>query len=345
MPAPGWKLTCNRTARTACAILLGVGLAVASAPTGTEAAEPVIWKFAQTTPIPGTVWHRYATEVLPQRINEATGGQVEVQVISGVVKPSDLLTGIRDGEVQGGTLLFPYVGPTLPLWNVLSLPGLVTDESRYPALVNDYVLPLVAEEAGERYGAVPVVVAAFPGAYFFSNGPIDTLGKIEGTKYRAHSPELVQIVQAAGGTAVSLPFGELYGALERKMVDAYTSAATTVSAAKLDEVTKFAENWPGGMGTWGYFVSEAALAKLTPELRAKVMDAMAKLNTDVQAASLTEVGAAIETLKARGMTFVDIPGAERQKAIALAQDKVWTAWLGNTGDKGSALLDQIKAAK
>lgn len=345
MPMHDWKNAAAGAARLAGAAALALGLAAGALPVTSAAADQVTWKFAQTTPIPGTVWHRYATEILPQRIEAVTDGQVKVEVISGVVQPGDLLRGIRDGEVQGGALLFPYVGPTLPLWNVLSLPGLVTDESQYPALVNELVMPVIAADSRDRFGAVPVVVATFPGAYFFSNGPIDSLEKMRGTKYRAHSPELVQIVQAAGGTAVSMPFGELYGALQRRMVDAYTSALTTVSAAKLDEVTNYAENWPGGMGTWGYFLSEEALSRLTADQRQRIEAAMAEMNAEIQAVSLDEVETATATLRERGMTFVDIGAEERQKAVDLAKDKVWSAWLGNTGDAGAQLLKQVQDAQ
>lgn len=332
----------RRSAGATGALMAGLALALGAWQGAAEAAETT-WKFAQTTPIPGTVWHRYATEVLPQRIEEATGGQVRVEVVSGVVPPADLLPGIRDGELQGGALLFTHVAPTIPLWNVMSLPGLVDDESHYPDVLNDHVFPLVTEQASERYAAVPVALGTFPGAYFFSNGPIDTIEKFAGNKYRAHSPQLVQIIQGAGGTAVSLPFGELYAALQRRMVNAYTSAVTAVAAAKLYEVTDYAENWPAGLGTFGYFLSEAALSDLSEEQQSAVMAAMAELNAEMQAATLAEVAVAIETLKAAGMTFVEVPESERERASALARDKAWPAWLETTGEQGQALVERIAA--
>lgn len=327
-----------RAAPVMLAVLGGLNAPQAAAQT------PTVWKFAHTTPIPGTVWHRYATEVIPKRVNDATKGALQIQVVSGVIQPADLLSAVREGSIQGGSLLFPYVGATLPNWNVLSLPGLVPDESRYPEVLNKQIIPVIREEARRRYKAEPLAVATFPGAYFFSNGPVDSVEKMKGTKYRAHTPELVQLVQAAGGAAVSLPFGELSGALQRNMVDAYTSALTTVRAAKLYEVTKFAENWPAGLGTYGYMFGTEAIAKLSPEVRRQLTEEMARITTDLQRESFEESNHAAKELQEHGMKFIAVSSTERQRAIALAREKIWPAWAKSAGPVGQQLLTNVEAA-
>lgn len=329
--------------RRACCSALLLSLAMAL-PVGSAYAQtsPVVWRFAHTSPIPGSAWHKYATEVLPTRLSEATGGALKVEVVSGVVKPADVLGAIRDGQVHGGSLIIPYVAATLPTWGVLGLPGVLPDEAKFPQVVTQVIAPMIAEDSRKRFKAEPVVTGAWTGAYFFSNGPIDTLDKMKAAKYRAHSPELVQLVSAVGGTAVGMPFGELYTALQRNMVDAYTGAVGAVKASKLYEVTKFAENWPAGLGLWTYFIGTDALAKLSTDMRRKVTDELAKINEEAQQASLQEAVDGINGLREQGMTFIEVPALEREKAVAIAKEKVWSKWSASTGEAGAALLKKIE---
>lgn len=317
---------------------------LAAGPARSQTDKPVVWKFAHTSPIPGTVWQKYATEVLPARVQQATGGAVRVEVVSGVIQPSDVLAAIRDGQVQGGSLTIPYVAATLPTWGVLGLPGLLTDESKYPQVINQVVMPMIGDESRKRFKAEPVTVGAWAGMYFFSNGPVDSVDKFKGVKYRLASPELVQLIGAVGGSPIGMPFGELYTSLQRGMVHAYNSALGSVRAAKLYEVTKYAENWPSGLGIWAFFIGTDALQKLSPELRKKVFDEFVKVNHEAQQAALVEAAAGRQELQAQGMTFIDVPESERQKVIAVAKAQVWPKWLASTGETGKQLVQRVQAA-
>jgi TRAP-type transport system periplasmic protein len=307
-----------------------------------HAQAPVTWRFAHTAAVPGTVWHRYATEIVPQRVNDATKGALRINVLSGVVPPGELLNAIKEGTVQGGSLQFPFVGATIPMWSVLSLPGLIP-ESNFPAAVNKHIAPVVREDARKRFKADPLVISAWPGQYWFSSMPLDSMEKVKGKKLRVAGAESIQLLNAAGGAAVSMPFGELSAALQKGMVDAYTSAVDAVLTSKLYEVTKYATDWPNGMGTIGYLFSTDAIDKLSPHTRKQFLDEMAKINLEVQQAYIDGTVAAEKALKEKGMTFVKLPAAEHRKMTDLAREKVWPEWLKKTGPEGEKLVKAIQA--
>jgi len=324
-----------------------VSMAIAASATFSGAAwsqESTVWKFAHTTSILGTVWHRYATEIVPQRIEEATDGAVKIEVITGVVQPADMLASVREGTVQGGSLILPYVGATLPTWNIMTLPGLVQDESQYPQLVNDILMPHVREEAERRFDALPVMFFASTGASWFSNGPIDSVDEIRGRKYRVHSPELGQLVQSAGGASVSIQFGDVPAAIQRGMIDAYTGAHPSASAAKLYESTRYAEDWPAGLGGSIYVISTKALESLPEDVRDLVVAEFEELNLEIQQASLDEAKTAAENLVAEGMELIEIPQSEKEELIRLAKEKVWPLWIQNAGPEGEQLLKTVQEA-
>ena len=321
-------------------------LALAALASGASQAQtaPTVWRFAHTQSIPGTVWNKYATEVLPERIKQVTDGAVQIQVMTGVIPAADLMSNIRAGAVQGGSLTLPYVGSTLPIWNIMALPGLVNDEAKYPAFVNNILLPYMRDDARKRFKAEPVMLFAFTGAAWFSNGPNDTLAKIPGKKFRTHSPELNQLIQAAGGAAVPMLFGEVSGGLQKGMIDAYTASIPSANAAKLYEATKYAELWPAGLGGSAFFIGEDALAKLPSEMRKRVVDEFAKLNLESQQASLEEAKTAARQITENGMKIIQIAPAERERMVALAREKVWPLWIKNAGPRGEQILKSAQEA-
>lgn len=326
------------------AIILPFALAaLANGPSQAQTA-PTIWRFAHTQSVPGTPWDKYATEILPQRIKQVTNGAVQIQVITGIIQSADLMTNIRAGTVQGGSLTMPYVGATLPIWNIMALPGLVDDEAKYPALANNILLPYMRDDARQRFKAVPVMLFAFTGTCWFSNGPNDSLAKISGKKFRTHSPELNQLVQAAGGAPVPMLFAEVGGALQKKMIDAYTASIPAVNASKLYETTKYAEMWPTGVGGAAFFIGEDALAKLPAEVRTVVVAEFAKLNLESQQASLQDAVTAAKKITERGVKIVQIAPAEKDRMIALAKEKVWPLWIKNAGPRGEEMLKTMQEA-
>lgn len=330
--------TCASTA------LLGTPTAVLAQGNPVSKDNPVVWKFAHTTSVPGIVWHRYATEVLAPRISEASKGAVKIEVMTGVIQPADLMRSIREGTVHGGSLIFPYVGATLPTWNIMALPGLLTSEAQYPALVNKVLMPFVKEDAARRYKARPVAIFGMTGASWFANKPVDTVDKVKSTKLRAHSPELTQLIEAAGGGAVAMQFGEVNGAMQKNMIDAYTGALPAIYASKLYEVTKYAIDWPAGLGGAGYFISTVALEKLPESTRTAVLAEFEKINLEMQRATLEEATESGTNLKAKGMNFITVSPAERAKMNALAKEKVWPFWVKNAGTAGEQLLKSMQEA-
>ena len=160
---------------------------------------------------------------------------------------------------------------------------------------------------------------------------------------QGHDEQLprLKLLETMGGAPVGLPFTELYSSIERRVVDAYSSATSAVIGSGLFEVTKYAEDWPAGHGLWFYVVSEDALKLLPPDTQKAVMDEFALIQRDLSQRQLAETTKSIEDLKAKGMQFIVVPEAEKQKARDLARKIVWTTWLERTGPEGRALLINV----
>lgn len=331
-------------------VMAAIGAAATIALAAVDAAaqpKTVTWKFGHVFPVPKTLFDDVAMKEYPERIGRASKGMVKIEVIQGIVNPNTVMEALADGRVQMGSIVPAAVSATHPRWAVLGLPGVLDKDADYPKVARDVVWPHVDAEMKRRWNVQIVNMGAFTGTLFFSPasvGPVDRVEKFKGLKYRSHSVDVSKLIEQMGGAPVGLPFTELYSSIERRLVDAYTSATSAVLGTGLFEVTRYAEDWPAGHGLWFYVVTEDALKQLPPDIRQAVLAEFAAIQSDLSQRQLAETTKSIEDLKAKGMQFIVVPEAEKQKARDFARNAVWTSWLQRTGADGKALLTDVLKA-
>ena len=82
------------------------------------------------------------------------------------------------------------------------------------------------------------IPTATTGFRFFLKEPMDKTKKLNGTKIRA-LPSYNKIVGSLGGTAVVIPFGELYSAAEKGVIDGLVWPSVGAVGYKFHEVTPY----------------------------------------------------------------------------------------------------------
>jgi TRAP-type C4-dicarboxylate transport system substrate-binding protein len=304
----------------------------------------VTWRFGHVFSVPNTLFDNVAMKEYPERIARASDGLVKIEVVQGVVNPNTMLDALSDGRIQMGSIVTAASSATHPRWHVLGLPGVLDKEADYPKVAREIVWPYTDAELKRRWGATIVNMGAFTATLFFSraqSGPVDRIEKFKGLKYRTHSVELSKLIEQMGGAPVGLPFGELYSAMERRVVDAYTSTAAAVLGNGLFEVTGFAEDWPAGLGLWHYVASEKAISALPQPVARSVMAEFAAIQKDLSERHLQEAQTGISTLGSRGVKLVQVAESEKQRVRTLAREVVWKTWLDRTGAEGRKLLSDV----
>jgi len=239
-------------------------------------------------------------------------------------------------------MIIAYAAASYPRWVVLGLPGLLHKEADYVTAVEQIVLPVIEKEASESWGARPVVIGAFTGVGIFSRKPIDRIEHFSGMKFRTASPEQAQLMKAAGGAAVSMPFGELYTSMQRGLVDGFTSSGNSVVDAKMQDIVGHATRWPIGLNIWGVFISEAALSKLSEDLRKVVTAELRNINHEALREGLVDADRGWARVRESGIKVQDPADDEYAKAVALARDNVWPNWVQRAGPDGAALLKRVQ---
>ena len=183
-----------------------------------------------------TYWEKWAKSV-----NEKTGGQIEIELVSlpelgfgGVELIRLIKTGVVDAaEIYGG-----YVAGEMPLMEILELPGIFPD----PETAKKAILAWKDTEAKllkQRANAELLAMAAYPDQAIFSKKPIRTLEDFRGLKTRVHSVALSSLVAGLGGEPLSLAMAEVYTAMERGTVDAAFTGTKPGYDQRWYEVAKY----------------------------------------------------------------------------------------------------------
>lgn len=239
-----------------------------------KAAEKIILKFAAVNnkTHPAVV---ALNEVFKPRVEQLTGGRVEVQVFD-----SGQLGGERDvmEQLQLGTVQMSYISPVLgaidPAINILDLPFLFKDEDHVDkvldGLIGEKILAGLPSKGLRNIGWMENGFRVVTN----SKRPINKLEDIKGLKIRTpEAPVSVAIFKALGANVTPLAFNELYSALSQGVVDGQENAYNTVATSSFFEVQKYVAQTNHMWGSFAILVSEKWWQKQPGDIKEAIIQA------------------------------------------------------------------------
>ncbi|MCW5653026.1 TRAP transporter substrate-binding protein [Hydrogenophaga sp.] len=179
-----------------------------------------------------------------------------------------------------------------------------------------------------------------------SRRPIQKLEDLSGLKMRViANPVFLESFKALGVNPVPMAFGELYGALESRAVDAQENPYPVLLSAKFYEVQKYVSNTNHVYSPIVVLVSKKFWDQLTPTEQ-KILREAANESRDFQRAASREYSAkALGELKAKGMQVNDLAPAEMarlQAAVKPVTEKFGASYEPETLKLYMSELDRIR---
>jgi len=230
-------------------------------------AEPVTLKFATTIPPSNPI----VTEVFEpwaKKVNEASNGELNIQVISGptLANPANVWERTVSGVTEIGFGIHGAVGLPFPKTTVTSVPFVVDDlTAGSVGLWRLYEKGLIADE----YKDVKVLaLVTTPGSLIASKKQVISLEDMKGLKVRAANKIVANIISALGGAPISVPAPETYQALQRGVVTASVAGWVLVNNFKFYEVVNYyLEGVPLGEPSGFVIMNRQAYDKLSPKAK------------------------------------------------------------------------------
>jgi len=326
------------TAGVAILALLAGGAAGGPAPARAQA-KPVVWNLPHVAA--PTYYHTQNLNAFAAKVKERSQGRMEIRVhpASSLYPGPELIPAILDGRAEIGPVLSAYLTDVMLELGVLELPFMTStiEEHRNAA----ERLRAFSAEVMARRGLRLLTVHAWPSQQLFSTVPIRTLADWKGRKLRVYGSESAELVRALGGAPVSIPFGEVYVALQRGVVDGAMTSATNAEPMKFFEVAKYLNYWylTGASLEW-LAVNAKAWDALPKDLQQAVLDALKESRFEDREWEDARAwdDRARKRIQELGMTVIDPPKEEIGKARAQSRT-AWDAWIKRTGAEGKRAME------
>ncbi|MGV1988714.1 TRAP transporter substrate-binding protein [Agrobacterium sp. 22-221-1] len=228
-----------------------------------------------------------AFEPFAEAVSQGTSGEVTVKLYNGGelgAGPVEQYSRVVDGVAEFAISLPGYTASQFPLTLTAELPGVLTEKDGTQTLLAH--LDLFAKE----YRRVKLVGmwSSADNVLFTRSKPVRALDDLKGMKIRVPSRNTGLLVEAWGGTPVSMPVSEIYNSLQTGVIDGAMIDGTAVNAFKLGEVANFITK---GMKTTNspFFIlmNRDAYAALKPEQQKVIDEAGKQVSLDGQKVQLS----------------------------------------------------------
>ncbi len=207
---------------------------------GMAFAAPINIKFGHS----GSLEHQYhiGAEHFKKLVEEKSGGELKVTIFpqGQLGGERDLAEGVRMGTIEIGSASPGNMSGFVPELELFGVPFLFqTKKQVYTALdgeVGEYFNKLLLDKGFVNFAYWEV------GFRNMSNNirPVKAPADMQGLKIRVQESKIkVELIKSLGAIPTPIPFGELYSALQQKVVDGQENPIATIYSMKFYEVQKY----------------------------------------------------------------------------------------------------------
>lgn len=184
--------------------------------------------------------HR-AMEHMKSRLEELSGGRVTIDIYSGSVlgNENQCIEQLQNGSLAMTKTSAAAIENFIPIMSVYSMPYLFRDSDHYWAVLEGDIGKNLLESGKSKFLRGLCYYDAGSRNFYTKNKPIKTPDDLKGMKIRVmNSRTAVKMVEAMGGSATPISFGELYSALSQGIVDGAENNPPSFTSSKHSEVCK-----------------------------------------------------------------------------------------------------------
>ncbi len=316
------------------------GLAVAGLGTG-QAQAQTRWQLA--TAYADGNFHTKNLREFVTAAQAASGGALQIQMHSNasLLRMPEIKRGVQTGQAQMGEILLSAYGNEDPMFEVDSIPQLVTSTEMARKLAE--VQKPYVEAKLNRQGITMLYWVPWPPSGLYTNVPVESVETLAGTKMRTFNSLTNRFATLCGATPTLVQSAEVPQAFATGVVNTMvTSAATGVDVQAWDFVRIFT---PIGFTRTknAVMVRTRDLEALPAPVQAGIRAAAAAAEARGWAASDTETTERQNMLASRGMT-IGTPTPALMQGLARIGATMVDEWLTKAGADGRALITAYRAA-
>jgi TRAP-type mannitol/chloroaromatic compound transport system substrate-binding protein len=284
----------------------------------------------QTANAAGSFSLKYVNENWVKKLELMTYGNIKIDIrpSKSVVPHRETPQAVARGILQGDINATSYFAGTDPVFSLLGdfIAAYDTVEQNQMFFRFGGGVEVLQKAYDKFYPGKITVVGAGPFAKeaFVSTTPIRTVADLKGLKLRSPEGMAAEVFRRAGASPTSIPFPELYTALDKKVVDAAdASSYTNNSSLGFNKIAKF-PLYPGihSMAVLQFVINTDVWNKIGPEGQAALTTWYYAAYTDMARATDFQDRILVAADKAgtgtKGIEIIDWAQEERDKFRKIA---------------------------
>jgi TRAP-type transport system periplasmic protein len=296
-------------------------------------------KLANNSPLthPQTVRQQQAAD----RIRQATGGQVDIQIFPNnqLGSDTDMLSQLRSGAIDFFTLSGLILSTLVPPASINGIGFAFKDYDTVWKAMDGKLGAYVRGEIDKR-GLIAMDKIWDNGfrQITSSSHPIQQPADLKGFKIRVPvSPLWTSMFVALGASPISINFAEVYSALQTKIAEGQENPLSLIQIAKLYEVQKYVSMTSHMWDGFWMLANKRGFSTLPPDAQTIIARELNRSALDERADIAALNGSVAADLKAKGLTFEDVDKAAFR--AALNQAGFYADWKKKYGDEAWAILE------
>ncbi|WP_324670053.1 TRAP transporter substrate-binding protein [Geochorda subterranea] len=212
-------------------------------------------------------------------VEQKTNGRLRVSIFPGgqLGQETEVIQAVQTGVLEMTFIGHDPLAQFAPMVTLLSLPYLFESHDQAFRILEGPVGKEIEKELARRN--LVVLGWGNNGARVYTNSrrPIESPADLRGLKIRSpENPINLAITRALGGTAVAIPYGEVYTAIQQGTIDGQENAVINIYPAKLQEVQRYMSMTHHLLSFTVLLVNKPFFDSLDRELQAAVREAAAE---------------------------------------------------------------------
>jgi TRAP-type C4-dicarboxylate transport system substrate-binding protein len=184
------------------------------------------------------------------------------------LKGPEVLRLMSSGALEIGATVLAYLAADDPANEAVDIAGLITsvDQSRKATEASKAMYQALFQ----KFGVKLLAAGTYPAQVLYCNAEIKGLADVRGKKVRVAGRSQSELIEALGGTPVTMAFGEVVPALQNKTVDCGITGTLSGNLAKWNEVSTHMLALPLSWGQIAYAVNMKSWDKMDPRVRSLI---------------------------------------------------------------------------